>query len=280
MLKSILISLDSSVSHKETIDFTVNLAEHTRAYVRGLYIEDIRHLMVPQTVAVGGSSSGDSEEYFNQVETKIQSEFKKEGNAIKKEFLELLGRKGISNIFEIERGRVDTIIIQKSRTVDLVVVGKRDSFSFKEQDSVTESIIRGTVRPVIIIPPEHSTVERILVAYDGSDSSVRALSVATEIGSLLNSKLVLITVSDDPSYTDKLQTEAKEFLSSYNIEPLCIEVLGNHDAGEGIIEQLNNFPSGIIAMGAFGQNRLKEMMFGSTTKTVLSKANCPVLLCR
>jgi len=36
--------------------------------------------------------------------------------------------------------------------------------------------------------------------------------------------------------------------------------------------------AGLIVMGAFGTNRLKELIFGSTTMNVLEKAECPILL--
>ncbi len=47
-----------------------------------------------------------------------------------------------------------------------------------------------------------------------------------------------------------------------------------------IIDEAEEYDPGLIVIGAFGNNKLLELLFGSTTKQILTESNCPVLLCR
>ncbi|MCP4365691.1 MAG: universal stress protein, partial [Planctomycetes bacterium] len=47
---------------------------------------------------------------------------------------------------------------------------------------------------------------------------------------------------------------------------------------EAISAHAREIDAGLIVMGAFGTNRLRELIFGSTTINVLENAKCPILL--
>ena len=58
-------------------------------------------------------------------------------------------------------------------------------------------------------------------------------------------------------------------------------MITGHDkgrAGDEILRYADHVDASVIALGAFGSNRLKEAIFGSTTDTVLKGANAAVLL--
>jgi len=47
---------------------------------------------------------------------------------------------------------------------------------------------------------------------------------------------------------------------------------------DAIIEQSEELGSGMIVAGAFGHNRLREMLLGSVTRELLKKSPIPLLL--
>lgn len=52
------------------------------------------------------------------------------------------------------------------------------------------------------------------------------------------------------------------------------------EADEVIIQQLNASQSDLLVMGAYGHSRIKHLLIGSTTSTLVRKASTPMLLLR
>jgi len=55
---------------------------------------------------------------------------------------------------------------------------------------------------------------------------------------------------------------------------------GGEDVGRLLLSQAAAFRADLLVMGAYGQSRLSEWMFGGVTRTVLREAGLPVLMSR
>ncbi|MCH8882085.1 MAG: universal stress protein [SAR324 cluster bacterium] len=55
------------------------------------------------------------------------------------------------------------------------------------------------------------------------------------------------------------------------------QITGGKPARE-IISAANAYKSGLIVMGAFGHGPIRQLVFGSSTLSVLENTPCPVLL--
>jgi nucleotide-binding universal stress UspA family protein len=55
---------------------------------------------------------------------------------------------------------------------------------------------------------------------------------------------------------------------------------GGEDVGRLLLSQAAAFRADLLVMGAYGQSRLSEWMFGGVTRTVLREAGIPVLMSR
>jgi nucleotide-binding universal stress UspA family protein len=52
------------------------------------------------------------------------------------------------------------------------------------------------------------------------------------------------------------------------------------DVGRLLLSQATAFGADLLVMGAYGHSRLRERVFGGVTRTVLTEAALPVLMCR
>lgn len=134
---------------------------------------------------------------------------------------------------------------------------------------------------------------RILLAVDGSDHSVRAANEAVKLAEgSPESQVTIVFVADydnaknevlhsgssmelDLQRRKKLQPVEKT-LAAENIK-YKVEIL-HGTPGPTIVEYANKEKFDILVIGSRGLNSLQEMVLGSVSHKVVKRANCPVLI--
>lgn len=288
MIKSILIPVDGSPSSKSVLEVGLSISEVLKLRIKVLYVEDMLRLLEWQPVELMAAAITTAPNIphgkptLEQVE--IEKEFVKEANYLSKLFEDIFSKTNLEKMFLTKRGRVDEIIVNYSKTVDMVIIGKRSSKTFprdsKEPGPVTGNLLRRVTRPVMVVPQGAKLNKHVLIGYDGSETAQRALSIGADIAALMQSRVTVVSVADDIDKADPPLGEAKEFLKPYNLDVDYVVDFDSSKPWNAILEQANNFNTGLIVVGAYGDNKLLELIFGSTTKQVLMEATCPVLLCR
>lgn len=138
---------------------------------------------------------------------------------------------------------------------------------------------------------------RILVAYDGSDLSKKALEMAMALAKQDEKiELSVITVTNPPVATsigtygiynqelineiresvEKILQEVKEKLKELPNKTKTVVLEGN--PGRLIVDHANQISCDLIVMGSRGLSGLKELFLGSTSHYVVQRANCPVFI--
>lgn len=287
MIKSILVALDDSPSSKAALDVASEIARLCGSKLKGLYVEDVLRLLEWQPAelisAVITTSPNIPHGRPTTEQVEIEKEFLAEGNRLKDLFKDTLDKFSLEGEFEVLRGKVDDLIIEYAKTVDLVVIGRRGKTypeTSKEPGPTTENLLRHSTRPVIVVPPEGKLNNHMLIAYDGSKSSQRALAAGAMLAAFLNSDVRVVSVGDDIDKAEIPLKEAEKFISSYKIPAKFIVAFGSRKPWEAIMDHVKNHSTGLIVLGAFGDQRLLELIFGSTTREVLMRATCPVLLAK
>ncbi len=138
--------------------------------------------------------------------------------------------------------------------------------------------------------------EKILLAVDGSDHSMRAAKHAGELARALNSETVRIVVAYDPipeyfgepnrqqvidarlQVANAILEKAQAAVGRIRGE-LRTELIEGPPA-EAIIDVATTRKSTVIIMGSRGLSTIAEMVLGSTSHKVVSHAPCPVLIVR
>jgi len=138
--------------------------------------------------------------------------------------------------------------------------------------------------------------ERILLAVDGSEHSMRAAKEAGDLARAMKSDTLRIVVAFDgiPRYLGEPNREqainsrlkeangilqkAQEAVGKIPGE-LPTELIEGSPA-EAIINVAKIRGSSVIVMGSRGLSTIAELMLGSTSHKVVSHASCPVLIVR
>lgn len=134
---------------------------------------------------------------------------------------------------------------------------------------------------------------KVLVAYDGSDASGRALERAGQEVSQHGGELTVISVvplqpsgprSAGPVLGGDVEEHGRELkdavtrLRSTSVDAATIEAVG-HPA-ESIVEEAERGGFDLIVLGSSGHHGISRFLVGSTTVRVVTHAHCDVLVVR
>lgn len=124
----------------------------------------------------------------------------------------------------------------------------------------------------------------VVVPLDVSEFSLKALSVAQELASdpaTIRIVHVLPTLERPALHSEhrESQTQAalSAFLQEHGYQKMDITVLEG-DPVKQIVQFAEEINAGLIVMPSHGRGVFVEMLLGSTTYSVVRKAQCPVLV--
>jgi len=134
-------------------------------------------------------------------------------------------------------------------------------------------------------------VDRVLVAYDGSDGARRALELIPELvagrtvtvlgvaeGIPLLGHAGTLHSDEQEAERERQLAEAAELLAARGIESRTVERTG--DAATAILEQAEEDDVDLVVMGTRGLSAGQRWLMGSVSDKVLHHARCSVLVVR
>lgn len=173
------------------------------------------------------------------------------------------------------------IAADHARLADIAVAGVREQGLLSER-MVAEAIIFQSGRPVIIVPDRHPSgfaADRIMVAWDFSKSSARALSDALPFLQRA-SQVTLISFGGDKALStclspDQVQTALRRrgVVASYRQVDR-----GNSDIGDAINATAIEAGADLLVMGGFGHSRFRDFVLGGATRRILAAPRLPTLI--
>ena len=279
MVKSILVAVDGSAFTEPVLQYGIELSKKFQALLRVLTVIDIRIFEWAVAIGVEGfapiiPSSGYQEESQKLLDQKAEEILKKTELFLKAQ--------AVDYVLEKESGNPVDVICDKAKLADLVILGARGEFakwSDKMLGATLEAITRLSIKPVFISPKEFSDIKKIMIAYDGSENSSKALTLAAFFASKLDLPLLLLNVNESVESGKKILQEAKEYLTPYQISKVEEKISAGEPTAQ-IVDVSKNEQIDLIIMGAYGHSRIREAILGSTTVQTMRQVTTPVLMAR
>ena len=150
--------------------------------------------------------------------------------------------------------------------------------------SLSEDVIFASGRPTLLLPagwPSHRIGRRIVVGWNGSREA--ATSIALAMPFLTAADVVHLVVVPEARPNGLLGGDPGADMSRHlarNGVEVVLEQRPGTDAGTVLLDHARTVDADLLVMGAYGRPRISEFVFGGTTRTVLAKANTPILLSR
>ena len=192
--------------------------------------------------------------------------------------------RGIPVFTEAKTGIPGEAISQTAVAHDIVIVSRtgynRIASTQETVDAWIAPVVRSSVRPVLVAGTEFkegNDIRNILVAYDGSAHSSRALLAAAELAARPGVQCSLVTVAQSDDLGREVLDPAGAFLSHHGVAAKK-QVIINARPADVICDLAASGGFDIVVIGAYGHSPMRELLFGSTTERILSHCAVNVIL--
>ena len=146
-----------------------------------------------------------------------------------------------------------------------------------------ESIVFGSGRPLVILPPRGRTREfalgTVVIAWDGSRPAARAVADAPPMLERAKEVRILTVVNEKELGSESPAAELSRYLERRGIAAKsdCVDAAGRQ-ISEVFKSYLTSNQTDLLVMGAYGHSRVREFILGGATLSMLSKPPVPILL--
>ena len=151
-----------------------------------------------------------------------------------------------------------------------------------DTSNVIEAVLFGSGRPVLIVPYIHvpPQLRTVLVAWNEGRLAARAIADALPLLQMADRVEVVMVSDSSPwgSWHASADTMAQH-LAQHGIKAdMKALARGDVDIGNTLVSYAADVSADLIVMGAYGHSRLREIVLGGTTRTILQSMTVPVLM--
>ena len=166
------------------------------------------------------------------------------------------------------------------RLFDLIVIARPPRQAPGPAREVLEYALFESGRPVLVAPPappEAKFGETIVIAWNGSTESARAITYAMPFLTLAK-KIYVLSVEGGMA-PGPTAGKVGAYLSYHGVEVEAVHALpGKRSTGETILDEAASLGAGLLVKGAYTHTRLRQMIFGGATSHILGTTEIPVLM--
>ena len=269
-MKSVLLHIREDLAMESRLQAACDIARATGAHIRCVQVTPLPDMVAADMY--GGAALAPS----------LINDLREMDAKVRRRTEERLRREDVSWDWRQVDGDIIDGLLSASTLTDLIVVTLPERVRKAYNDPVpiaAELAIYGAV-PVMAVPQSARSLMvtgRAMVAWDGSQAASAALRAAVPL--LKSAQDVHVVMVEEAGKHAFPATDAPEYLSRHGIaaqlHPWPREGKSVEDSLMAAIGQL--MPDWMV-MGAYGHSRLRQMIFGGVTRTVLHQARAPVLL--
>ena len=276
--KDLLVVLDSETASRERIDLAATLAECFAAHLVGLY-----PLPLPEVPShFGYYDPALLGPFFRELREKSKELSDKEREA----FEHAASLRGLSAEWRAVEAGAESDTALHARYVDLTILGQLDP------DSGDANVIRprpehvtlASGRPVLVVPyaGHFETIgRRVLIGWNASREATRAVNDAMPLLTAAEVVTVLtIDAREGPDAHGELPgADISLHLARHGVKTTIERtVSAGIAAGEVLLSRAADLGADLLVIGAYGHSRVRELLLGGVTRSILQSMTLPVLM--
>jgi len=164
-----------------------------------------------------------------------------------------------------------------ARGFDLSILPQAKLEDGQDDRMLISAALFASGRPVLVVPSCHTgpaRLEKALVCWDGGAQAAKALAESLP----LLAQAYSVEVLRFGAAAQPFEPDIIRHLSRHGIAATLRALPAAEDRGSAILAYAAESGADYLVMGAYGHWRLREFIFGGTTRTVLASMNIPVLM--
>lgn len=274
--KDILVYADPAPTAAARLDAAAQLAKAQDGHLAALYVDAIPFIPVDMT---GAGVTADLVEW----QIRMREE---RGEAAQKAVQAAEQRHGIAIEWRKTADNLEDAVLRHGLYADLIVLSQGNSLTDLEAPAapMVGSVAVAAGRPVLVVPKDYagaSIGKRVLVAWKPSAEAARAVHDALPLLQQAEAVVVMRVNTDPEEPAHNPGFDLATHLARHGVKVTVTPVLApDVAAGDAIVQQARALRADLIVMGAYGHSRLRELVFGGATRSLLQAPPVPVLMSR
>ena len=273
MIKDVMVRLDGTAADEVRLAAANDIADLFQSQIIGLFL-NVLPVVIAAEDGIGAIRAAELLQKAREAGDSIEARLTQRLARLQKP-MEL-------RRFDILNDAAGDVAAREARAAD-TFVALRPNGASQEPEYLVESVLFGSGRHILLVPnrkPTKAMFDRILVAWNGTRESARALAEALPY--LHKAQQTTVVVVDDEPPTEAqamLGKDAVNHLKHHGIKAaLHYARLRNHDVGATLIAEARRLKADLIVMGGYGHSRLREWLLGGATYELLHRAPVPLLI--
>ena len=286
MFKTILVPSGGAVTDLPVYETALAIARVANAHLVFLHVQtDIRDVIASMAAGDlgGGSVTGgmvdDMEADASNAEAAAKSVVEAFCAREQIAMSDAPSTTGVTAEWQTQTGRLSDCVASLARTTDLTVVGRSPSNAGVGAE-VLEAGMMTTGRPVLIASSAGPGAlgKTVVIAWKDTQEAGRAVAAAIPFIKSAE-RVIIVSVNGSAGEMDGSCERLRKMLSWHNPN-VTTNILGpqNDSASDILLAEAIKLGAGLLVMGGYGHNPLREAIFGGFTQHVVSSADIPVLM--
>jgi nucleotide-binding universal stress UspA family protein len=279
-MKAILVPTEDRDDMSSTLQTALLLARHCESYIEGFALQSPISDFVA-TDMMGGAFAIEP----------IEEESRQEQKRARLGFEAFMRDHGVARAgpttsglsfgwFENTAEGENVVVGSYGRVFDIIAIRRPDATTTGVHYRALESGLFESGRPILLAPPTppRQIATNILIAWNGSTEQTRATAFAMPLLQRAE-RVTVLTIPGGQGVPGPSGEQMTLYLKRNGIPATLRTVeLEGRSTGETILATATAQNCDLLIKGAYTQSRLREMIFGGTTRHILAHADLPVLM--
>lgn len=284
MTNKILALLDGSAYSESVCHHTAWIAGRLNATVDVMHVMGRRESGSVQNLS-GALTLGARSALLDELAAADESRARlaqAKGRAILEDAQKILEADGVGPVVpHLRKGDLLEAVQEVEPDLRAIVIGKRGEgadFAAGHLGFNLERIVRASKVPVFVASRAFKPIGKVLVAYDGSPSAMKAIDRMSKSAVFEGLGITLLHVDNGSGPIGARIDDAVRALGAAGLTATARTVQGEPDEALQAIVASEGFD--LLVMGAYGHSRIRNLIIGSTTTAMVQAVKIPVLLYR
>ncbi len=280
MIKTLMVFTDGSEGGTVACRYALFLATKLNAKLTGCHVLDSRMLDGPLMADISGWIGAQP---FSGQLAQFRDLMQQKGEAVLTALVSMATDAGVDIEPVLKMGHPARIILEEELRTEMIILGQKGEHAELTGDfigSTVERVARLSQKPCLVTPAEFTPIHKILCAYDGSAHAGKALREAVQLAVALQAPLVILSVAEnrDVRAARRVAEDALQIARAHECVAANLVIEGRPELL--IPLKAEELDCSLIVVGAYGHSRIREMVLGSTTTSLIARSRKPVLLVR
>ena len=276
-MKKFIAAFDGLNFCESTMEYAIDLAKQTKAHLVGIFLDDF--MRRSYTIAELAQYEGeDLDRYMGSMDDRDKE--------IRDESIEVFEKacQGAGLNYSIHRDKNVAIqeLLHESIYADLLIIKGNETITSREENAPSRFIrelLNDVQCPVLVVPPKHHPVDKIIILYDGEPSSVhaaRTFSYLFDVLKPMETQIVTVKSTEQSLHVPDNRL-IKEFIKRHypKAEYLVLKGIPEEEIYR-FLKREKGHP--VVVLGAYQRGKLSRLFRPSMADYLLSHSNIPYFI--